>query len=194
MPLAPSGSGRLVWSNHHWPRSTRSFQRLFAVGELSLVDDQAGIDGAALVVAGNDGVEDPVEGHDHAGKRAAQAHPQRQVGGRERAGDGDGPLGKLPEGALLACDDHRPVTIAHAGPAGAEHVAVGQIGIGVKAEGGQFQFAGHGAAVERLDIDHLVPEPIAARIDLVPRQGVEHEGVVGIGAVPDTDLLRIFHE
>ena len=114
---------------------------MLAVGELSFVDDQAGIDGRPSYVAGNGGVEDPVEGHDHVGKRPAQAHPQRQVSGRERAGDGDGPMGKLLEGAVLPGDDHRPVTVAHARPARAEHVAVGQISVGVKAEGGQFQFA-----------------------------------------------------
>src|SRR5262249_11354838 len=46
------------------------------------------------------------------------------------------------------------------------------------------------AAVERLDIDKFVPEEVVARIDLVLREGVEHEGVVGVRAVADADLLK----
>ena len=44
-------------------------------------------------------------------------------------------------------------------------------------------------AVERLDVDQLVRELVVARVDLVVRQGVEHERVVGVGAVADADQL-----
>ena len=44
-----------------------------------------------------------------------------------------------------------------------------------------------GAAVEGLDVLELVDEAEAAGVELVVGQGVEHEGVVGVGAVPDPD-------
>ena len=63
------------------------------------------------------------------------------------------------------------------------------MGVGVKADGGQFQFAGEGPAVERFDIDQLVDEAIRPGVDLARGQGVEHEGIVGVGAVADADQL-----
>ena len=55
------------------------------------------------------------------------------------------------------------------------------------ADGGHFQFAAQGPAVERLDVLQLVAETQIAGVELVVGQGVEHEGVVGIGAVADGD-------
>lgn len=57
--------------------------------------------------------------------------------------------------ASLAGDHHRPIAVAHAGAAGADGVLVGQVGVGVQAEreGGEFEFALKGSAVEGFDID-----------------------------------------
>jgi len=41
-----------------------------------------------------------------------------------------------------------------------------------------------GASVEGLDVLELVDEVEAAGVDLAVRQGIEHEGVVRVGAVP----------
>ena len=57
----------------------------------------------------------------------------------------------------------------------------------MQADGGQLQLAGEGAAVERFDIDQLVDELVRAGVDLAVGQRVEHERVVGIGAVADAD-------
>ena len=57
------------------------------------------------------------------------------------------------------------------------------------AHGRQVEVALDGPAVERLDIDQFVLEPVSAGRDLVLGQGVEHEGVVGVGAVADADEL-----
>ena len=59
-------------------------QALVAVVELPLVDDQAGVD-----LALGDGREDLVERHDDDRHVLAQAELERQVGGRQLAGDGD---------------------------------------------------------------------------------------------------------
>ena len=64
---------------------------------------------------------------------------------------------------------------------------VGQVGEGVDADGRDFELAVQGAAVEGLDVLELVDELEAAGVELVVGQGVEHEGVVGVGAVPDPD-------
>ena len=59
----------------------------------------------------------------------------------------------------------------------------------MQAEGGEFEFALKGSAVEGFDIYQFVLEAIAAGIDFVLGQGIEHEGVVGIGAMPHADEL-----
>ena len=95
--------------------------------------------------------------------------------------------GQLVAGHAAPGNDHRTVAVAHAGAARAENVAVAQVGVGVNAHGRQFQLALEGAAIERLDVDQFVREAIAARIDFALGQGIEHEGVVGIGTVADAD-------
>ena len=67
-------------------------------------------------------------------------------------------------------------------------VPPGEIGIGVEADGGQLQLAGKRAAVECLDVDQLVAKRYG-RCRSCPGQGVEHEGVVGIGAMAHADEL-----
>ena len=133
------------------------------VGELALVDDQSRVDGDVSIVAGGHGVEDLVERHDEMSKRLAQAQPQGQKGGGQRAGDGDRLAGQPFQRPGPAGHEHRPVTLADAGPAGAEHVEPAEMGVGVDADGGQFQLAGQGPAVERLDVLQLVREAVLAR-------------------------------
>ena len=69
-------------------------QILIAIGQLPFVDDQAGVDRMAAMVAGDDDVENLVERHDDVLKVAAeaqfsQAQPQGEISGRERSGNGD---------------------------------------------------------------------------------------------------------
>ena len=90
-------------------------------------------------------------------------------------------------------DDHRAVAVAHAAPARQQGVLVEQEGVGVDADGGHFEFAAQRSAVERLDVLQLVLERETARVDLVVGQGMEHEGVVGIGTVADGNNL-LAHE
>ena len=72
-------------------------------------------------------------------------------------------------------------------PLGKQGVLVEQIGIGVDADGRDFELALEGAAVERLDVLQFVLKDQVAGVDLAVGQGVEHEGVVGIGAMSDVD-------
>ena len=59
------------------------------------------------------------------------------------------------------------------------------------ADGRQLQFGGKGAAVQRFDVDQLMDEAIRAGVDLVASQGIEHECIVGIGAMAHTDQLSV---
>lgn len=45
------------------------------------------------------------------------------------------------------------------------------------------------ALVERFDIHQLVREFEVARVDLIIRQGMKHEGIIGIGAVSHANQL-----
>ena len=126
-------------------------------------------------------------------KAVAQQQPQRQEGGRQFAGDGDPPVDQPLGIAGRAGDDHRPVVVADAGTARAQGVLVGDIRVSVQADGGQLQLAREGPLVQRLDILQLVREAIRPGVDLVVRQGVKHERVVGIGAVADADQSFFGH-
>ena len=56
---------------------------------------------------------------------------------------------------------------------------------------GHFQFAAQGTPIKLLDVLQLVVKLQIAGVELVVGQGVEHERVVGIGAV--TDAYRLGH-
>ena len=79
MPLAPSGSGKPVCSFHQTPRSTTSLQILVAVGELAFVNDQAGVDLLAFVLASDHRRNDLVERHFDRREVRVQAQPQREI-------------------------------------------------------------------------------------------------------------------
>ena len=193
-PLAPNGKRQAGLVEPPLARVDDQLQVLLGVGELTFVDDQPGVDRLAFVLAGNHDVQDPIEGHDHLAELHAQAQPQGQIGGREHAGHGDRRLAIGLQRLLRPRHEHGAIAIAHARPAGAQHVAVGQMGIGVQAQGRQFQLAAECPAIERFDIDQFVPEEVRPGVDLAAGQGVEHEGVVGVGAMADTDLQAgIFH-
>ena len=142
-----------------------------------------------LILARDDGRNDLVERHFDRREIRAQAEPQGEERAGQRARHGDRLRLERVDRLRLAGDDHRAVAVAHARAARAEHVLVVQEGVGVDADRGQLQLALERAAVERLDVDQLVRELVVAGVDLVVRQGVEHEGVVRVGAVADADQL-----
>jgi hypothetical protein len=123
-----------------------------------------------------------------------KAQPQREIRRRQRPRHRDGFAAKLVERHRLTRHDHRPVAIPHARPARAQGVQVGEIGVAVQANGRQFEFARECTAIERLDVDQLVRELKLAGVDLAVGKGVEHERVVGVGAVADAnEVLRGAH-
>ena len=125
----------------------------FAVeGQLGFVNDQAGIDGALA-----DGVEDLVEGRDD-GFEIRLIQLAGQIGGGQVPGNRDALALQLLGLHGTGGDDHGTVAIADAGPAGHQHVLVGDVRIGVIGDGAQLVLALHGLPVQRLDIFEHVPE------------------------------------
>src|SRR5439155_21375313 len=108
-------------------------------------------------------------------------------GRREGAGDSNADVRQLADREGTTADNHRAVAITHAATARKQSVLVGEVSEGVDADGSDFKFAAEGAAVERLDVLQFVAELQLAGVELVMGEGVEHEGVVGVGAVADAD-------
>ena len=156
-------------------------QALGLVRELALVDQQAGIGSAGL-----DLVEDLVERH-RAIAELAHAHPQHEERGRQLARDGDLDIARVGEGHLLPRDHDRPVAGAHRGAVRQQHVALLHERIGGERDRGDLELAVDCPGVQRLDVAQDVLELEAPRIDLARGEAPEHERVVGVGAVAETD-------
>ena len=68
-----------------------------------------------------------------------------------------------------------------------ERVAIGEMRVRVDRDRGHLELALERAAVERLDVLQLVHVVEVAGVDLPLGERVEHERVVGVGAVRDSD-------
>ena len=117
----------------------------------------------------------------------AECELEGEEGGGELAWDGDGLARQVVEGHGAWGDEDGAVLVAHAGPAAGEGVLIGDIGVGVDGDGGDFKLAFDGALVEGLDVLEDVLEAVGAGGDFALGQGVEHEGVVGVGGVAEAE-------
>jgi hypothetical protein len=68
-----------------------------------------------------------------------------------------------------------------------QRVLVGDVGVGVEADGRHLVDAARGLLVQGLYVFEDVLEFEIARVELAGREAVEHEGVVGVGRVGDGD-------
>ena len=160
-------------------------EAIVGVGELALVDDEAGVE-----LSGDDGGDDLVEG-DELGFDVGGEEFEGEVGGGEGAGDSDAGLFDLVEGHLAGGDDHGSVAIADAAAAGHDGVVVLEVGIGVEGDGGDIvEGFVDGFLVEGFDVGEGVGELESGHAHLAGGQTVEHKCVVGVGAVGDADLLN----
>ena len=113
-------------------------QSLILKRQLSFVDDQAGVEFARL-----DRVENLVERHHlvrEAARAAAAASVRKAVVMRPRARRFCA-LASVVERHRLAGHHHRAIAIAHAAAARQQGVFVEQMGVGMDADGGDFQLA-----------------------------------------------------
>src|SRR6185312_10311272 len=92
-------------------------------------------------------------------------------------------------GALRRCarDEPRAVTIAHGSAVREQRVAVGEVSVCVNGDRGDLELGAQRALVERFDILQLVDVAQIAGVNLPFGERVEHERVVGIGAVGDVN-------
>ena len=132
------------------PEIDDAVQPGLVVGELALVDDQPG-----LVLAGEHFGNDLVEGNDY-GLDLGREELQRQVGGGQRARDGDAHALDLVERVHARRDDHRPIALAHAAAAGQQRVLVLDVRIGVEGDRGHIVEALERLAVQGLDVAQRV--------------------------------------
>ena len=149
-----------------------------AVGKLPFVDDQADFRRAAA-----DGLENPVKGHDDVIeflRRFAEPELQRE----KRAGHGSRHGDFFPEnfftGKLLFRHQHRAIAVAHARAAGQQRVFIGNVSVGMNADGGDVEFSAGGAFVQRLNVLQNVLEMKTMRRNKFLGQAIKHESVIRI--------------
>jgi hypothetical protein len=160
-------------------------EAVVGVGELAFVNDEA-----CFELACDDGGDDLIEGNDGSFDVWGE-ELEREIGGGKGARDGDAGLLHLRQCELAGGDNHGAVTFADAAAASHQGVVVLQVGVGVEGDGGDVvEGLVDGAVIEGLDIGEGVGELVARDANLVGGEAVEHEGVVGVGAVGDADLLN----
>ena len=182
--LPPSGSGSPVSENHHSPRSTTRCKTAFGEGQLAFVDEEPEID-----VAVGDAVLDLVErGGDRLEVRLVELEGEVCAG--EWPGDRDALALHVCACGGGAAHEARSVAIAHGCTVREEGVSVAEVGVGVNGDRRDLELSAHGALVQRLDVLELVDVLEPFGIDQPVRERVEHERVVGVGAVGDVDPHR----
>ena len=119
--------------------------------------------------------------------RRAEREAEHEVGGREPAGDRDSSARSSAGVERLARDDDGPYAVAHRGAVRQQPVAVGDVRVGAHRERRDLEPPLARPVVQRLDVRDDVLELEPARVDAARRDRPEHERVVGIRAVSDTD-------
>src|SRR5438094_342549 len=154
------------------------------VGDLALVDQEPDI-GLAL----EDGRRNLVEGHLDQ-RRVADVEAQKERRGRVAAGDRYHLLRDRARVQRLTRHEDRPVALPHRGARIHHPVPVGDEEIRREGDRGHLELGSPRAAVQRLDVLEHVLDPDARDPYLPRRKRVEHERVVGIGAVADSYRLH----
>ncbi len=167
----------------HLPEIEHLAETHRGVGDLALVDQEAGV---RLTVGHHP--RDLVEGDDDH-RRISERQAKEEVGRGAVAGDRDHPLGEGLGRDRLPGDHDRPVALPHRRPGIHQAVPLGDGRIGRAGHRRDLELAGGGAAVQRLDVLQHVLDPDAGDRHLAVGEGVEHERVVRVRAVPDPDQL-----
>ena len=149
------------------------------------MDDESGVE-----VAGEYLRNDAIEGNGDRLEGRIEDF-EGEIGGSKGAGNGNFETTQIGRRNGAAGDDHGSVALSHAAAAAHERVVLLEIGVGVKADGGDV-VKGFvlGALVEGLDIAESVGKAIAGDADLIGGQAIEHKGVVGVWAMCDGDIER----
>ena len=154
------------------------------VGQLTFVDEQA-----SLGFAGSDGGGDAVELHG-GGLDFWREEFEQQVGAGQGSRHGHALLAEVGGRERRARDQQRPVAVAEAGAAAEQPVAVAQVSVSVEADGGDVVGGAQGFLVQGFDVGEHVLEVQAVGVNALGGERVEHEGVVGVGAVREREFSR----
>ena len=149
------------------------------------MDDEAGVE-----VARQDLGDNAIE-WDGDGFNSRIEDFEREIGGGKDAGNGELDSDDILHGDPAIGDDHGAVALADASAAAHQRVVLLDVGVGVEADGltiveGLFARA----AIESLYVAKRMAEVIAGDANLIRCQAVEHEGIIGVGAVGDGDFHR----
>jgi hypothetical protein len=126
-----------------------------------------------------------VERHDHVVERRL-VDAQGEVGGRQRARNRN-PRALYRRGTVLLRHHDRPIPVSHAGAVRQKRVLVEQVGVRVKRDCRHLVAAVEGGAVQRLDIGQDLFDDDTVGVHVAARQPVEHERIIGVRAVGDSD-------
>ena len=186
--LPPSGSGRPVSRMPPGAEILPEVEPGVGVGELPFMDQQARPRRRPRSTA----VLDLVERHDHR-VDVRLVELERQVGGGEEPRDGDlAPAERRARVGRRRLARHQPraVAVAHRGAGRQQGVPVRQVGVGVDRDRRDLELAAPGALVEASRYRSARGRSGAAVSTLPVGERVEHERVVGVGAVGDVDGPR----
>ena len=159
-------------------------QSLFGVCQLSLVNQQA-----RRELAGMHPFLNLIERDDDVLNRRVE-QPQRQKCRRQLAGDRD-PHTVERRRSIGLRDDHRTVAVPHARSVRQQHVAIGEMRVGMERNRRNLVLAIECVTIERLDVREHVFQLEPLRGHTAGREAVEHERVIRIGAVSDANLHRV---
>ena len=164
-------------------------QAALLVGEAAFMDDHA-----AVHLAADQGVHDPVKTHHHQVAAARAVEAQQQDRGGVLAGDGDPPL--LHGSAAAAGGDQQGPAAAPQGRAGLEQgVAVEHVAERVAGDLAHIHAPGQGPGVQGFHVlQHRLGKGHALQVDAAVHQGVEDVGVVGTGRKAQGQGGGVSHE
>ena len=137
-------------------------------------------------------LQDAVEGDDDRFERTDVAAGEKRGGGAG-AGDRHPAARQVGEFARFAAHHHRAVALAHAGPGGHDPVVAADGEVGVGGDRGDREFGALRAVVQALDVFQDMLDLVVADADGALGQRAEHEGVVGVRAVPDAQDAVVAH-
>src|SRR6185437_10319638 len=153
--------------------------------QLALMNQQA-----SLSLARADRFHNLIKRHDVV-LEITQVEAERQKRAGHRTRDRDALPSQPLVANLLTRDDHWAIVVAHTRAVGQYGVLVGDIGVGMDRNGGDFQTPFERPLIQRLDITQDMLEPQTFSIDMALRQTIEHERIIRVRAVAQTNRCAL---
>src|SRR2546423_8012457 len=152
-----------------------------AIGELALVDQEPDVYGSV-----GDGVLYTIKGSENRLELRLE-ETQREICTRQQAGNRDALAPHVGRTHGRPRDEPRAVSIAHRRAVREQGISVRQIRVRVNRDCRDFELRAQCSLVQRLDVLQFMDITQIARVDLAFGERVEHERVIGIGAMSNVD-------